>query len=75
MWPNRDQAILASGQRLRSAWNLVDVYAATIPTFKFVPGVHVSGFVGVLGPMGHHALLLGRTGSADPDGLANLFTR
>ena len=23
------------------AWNLVDVYAATIPSFKFKPGVHV----------------------------------
>jgi hypothetical protein len=23
------------------AWNLVDVYAATIPTFAFQPGVHV----------------------------------
>ena len=23
------------------AWNLVDVYAATIPSFRFNPGVHV----------------------------------
>jgi hypothetical protein len=23
------------------AWNLIDVYAATIPSFKFKPGVHV----------------------------------
>jgi hypothetical protein len=26
MRPNRQQAILASGQRLPSAWNLVDVF-------------------------------------------------
>ncbi len=24
------------------AWGLIDVYAATIPTLKFVPGVHVN---------------------------------
>jgi hypothetical protein len=30
----------------------------------------ISGYEGVLGPNGHHALLLARTGSTDPDGLA-----
>lgn len=32
--------------------------------------IDVSGYGGVLGTMGHHALLLARTGSTDPDGLA-----
>lgn len=32
--------------------------------------IDVSGYLGVLGAKGHHALLLGRTGSTDPDGLS-----
>ncbi|MFT3773649.1 MAG: hypothetical protein QM820_50385 [Minicystis sp.] len=32
--------------------------------------IDVSGLVGTLSAAGHHALLIGRTGSTDPDGLA-----
>lgn len=60
-----DTVHLAAGAKVSSGQDTTMCLRWTTPD-----ALDISSFVGTIGPAGHHALLLARPGSTEPDGLA-----